>query len=314
MRRCCLFLICCLWMCHPVQSAEVFGELLYWKVTEPVDWVLNTNRAPANQFIDYESTNYDFAPGFRVGATFDDDWQPRLAWTHHQASTREFAAGDLTAAFLGGKNAQPPAPKIYFDTGSIDAAVNYDVIDLDLGQSWELSPALQIRPVIGIRGGIIRQSFTTAFQANYIDGLVVSERHVVEQAESNFWGLGPKLGIENHYALYRTDTSEFSLTAAFHAAYLLGRWNVPDVTRITQIDDGVTTTSTQTIRVDPRDFGSLTFQVVVGLNFRRGPWSGALGYEINDWLNQCQVFTDATGPQNNDLLLQGLNARLAWEF
>lgn len=55
----------------------MFGEFLYWKATEPVDWVLNTNNNPANQYVNYESTEYDFAPSFRVGAAMGGEWSPR---------------------------------------------------------------------------------------------------------------------------------------------------------------------------------------------------------------------------------------------
>jgi hypothetical protein len=314
MRYCSLLLICALWMSHPLQAAEMFGELLYWKATEPVDWVLNTNNNPANQYVNYESTEYDFTPGFRVGAAMEGEWEPAVAWTHFETDTSDSAVGDLTAAFLGGKNSQPPAPKTYFDTGQMAASIDYDMIDMDLGKPFEVHPAVVVRPVVGLRGGLIRQTFTTAFQASYTDGVTNSQRNIVETAESNFWGLGPKLGVENYIALHRSEHFEVNLQVGFFASYLVGKWDLPDTTRVTQIDNGVATESSQTIQVDSRDFGSLGFQTMVGLDFRLGQWSGTVGYEINDWLNQCQVFTDATGPQNNDLLLQGLTARIGYEF
>lgn len=194
------------------------------------------------------------------------------------------------------------------------ASIDYNMIDLDVGKRFEAHPAVVVRPVVGLRGGSIRQTFTTAFQASYTDGVTNSERHIVETAESNFWGLGPKLGVENYIALHRNEQCEVNLQVGFFASYLVGKWDLPDTTRITQIDNGVTTDSSQTIQVDSRNFGSLGFQTMVGLDFRLGQWSGTVGYEINDWLNQCQVFTDATGPQNNDLLIQGLTARLRFQF
>lgn len=314
MRYCGYLLIVCLGLATPVHGAEFFGQFLYWKATEPVDWVLNTNAMPVNQYINYESTVYDFAPGFRVGMSLDGTYNTNLVWTHFRTETEDSASGLLTAAFLGGKESQPPSPKLYFDTGQLEASIDYDVIDLDWSSDMDLGTGLRVRPVLGLRGGIIRQSFTTSFQADYVIGPTTSTRLVVEEAESNFWGLGPKVGIDGEYALWCSPTCEVNLTAGFFASYLLGAWSVPDETYITQTDNGVTTTSTQTIQVDSRDFGSLAFQTMVGMNFRRGPWSAAIGYELNDWLNQCQVFTDATGPQNNDLLLQGLTATVVLEF
>lgn len=314
MRYCGYLLICCLAWATPVQAADLFGEFLYWKATEPVDWVLNTNRAPMNQYVDYEQTIYDFAPGFRVGASFGDAWSTNLAWTHFRNETTDSATGDLTAAFLGGKESQPPSPKLYFDQGQLDASINYDMIDVDFSGLMDLGNGLLVRPVLGIRGGIIRQAFTTSFEASYTSGPTNSQRYVVEKAESNFWGIGPKVGIDGEYTLLCSPQFEMNLTAGFFASYLLGDWSIPDRTQMNQIDNGITTVTSRTVQVDSRDFASLGFQTMVGLNIRRGCWTAAVGYEINDWLNQCQIFTDATGPQTNDLLLQGLTVNFMLTF
>ncbi len=314
MRYCGYLLILCLGLATPVQGAEFFGELLYWKATEPVDWVLNTNRLPSNQYVNYESTQYDFAPGFRVGMSLGETWHTNLAWTHLRTETEDSATGSLTAAFLGGKQSQPQSPKLYFDTGQLNASIDYDVIDLDWSTPASLGSGLSIRPVVGLRGGIIRQSFTTSFRADYTAGLTNSTRIAVEEAESNFWGLGPKVGLDGEYAVWGSPQCQVNLTAGFFASYLLGEWSVPDVTHITQIDNGAVSTSSKIVQVDPRDFASLAFQTMVGMNVRCGRWSGAVGYELNDWLNQCQIFTDASGPQNNDLLLQGLTASVVFEY
>ncbi|MEW4454144.1 Lpg1974 family pore-forming outer membrane protein [Bremerella sp. JC817] len=314
MRYCSFVLICLLGMVSPVHAAETFGELLYWKVTEPVDWVLDTNNLPVYQYINYKSTTYDFSPGFRVGGSLGGDWSPTLAWTHFQTDTEDSATGDLTSAFLGGKDSQPPAPKTYFDSGQIDAQINYDVIDLDGGVPMEIASWLTIRPVIGVRAGIIRQSFHTQFQASYSDAGTPTDVHVIETAESNFWGIGPKVGIENHYALLQTDRCQVDLMAKFYASYLLGHWDVPDLASTNKTQGGSTMTTSQRIQVDERDFSSLAFQAIVGVHWKYSAWSGSIGYELNDWLDQCQIFTDATGPQNNDLLLQGLTANIALEF
>ncbi|MBA4032719.1 MAG: hypothetical protein C0478_17770 [Planctomyces sp.] len=298
----------------PAFAAEFFGEFLYWKATETVDWVLNTNRDPLQQYIDYGSTEFGFSPGFRIGVQQSGEWDVRASWTRFSTSTTASESGDLTAAFLGGKNSQPPAPQLYFDTGQLEASIDYNMIDLDLGKAFQLGESLRIRPLVGLRGGMIEQSFTTAFQAEYDSGGSTSQRNIVETATNDFWGIGPKIGIENQYTLRKTEHLELNVTANFYMAYLLGDWQVHDVTAVTQIDGGMTSTSSQVIQTSPRDFGSLTFQTIVGVQLKYGHLTATAGYELNDWLNQCQIFTDASGPQNNDLLLQGLTVRLAYNF
>jgi hypothetical protein len=70
----------------------------------------------------------------------------------------------------------------------------------------------------------------------------------------------------------------------------------------------------RTSSVNDRQFGALTFQTMAGVNLKCGHWSATAGYEINDWLNQCQIFDDATGPHNNDLIVQGLSIKVSYAF
>ena len=53
---------------------------------------------------------------------------------------------------------------------------------------------------------------------------------------------------------------------------------------------------------------------MIGLNFNYRNWNATAGYEFNDWLNQCQIFDDATGPHNNDLIVQGLSIRVSYSY
>ncbi|MGC4006011.1 MAG: Lpg1974 family pore-forming outer membrane protein [Pirellulales bacterium] len=238
----------------------------------------------------------------------------RFAYTRYGVDAAHAAAGDLTAAFLGGKQAQPPSPKIYFDTGAVATELDYDIFDLDLGKRFYPSPSLMIRPIVGLRGGRIDQSFETTLQATYAGTIGQIERTAVERMTNDFWGIGPKFGVETAVNLARGDEYEVNLTANFYAAYLIGRWTVDDVTGIVDVENGVRTVSEKTIAVPDRDFGATTFQTVIGVNWRYGGWSVAAGYELNDWLNQCQIFDDATGPHNNDLILQGLTLTAAFAF
>jgi len=314
MRYLCLLLVCGLLPARSAAGGEVFAEFLSWKATEPVDWVLNTNRNPADQYVTYETLSYDFAPGLRIGGRTGDEWETTFTYTHFQTSTSAAAAGDLTGAFLGGKLSQPPQPKLYFDTGQIDAGIRYNMFDLDLGKRYRPADALMMRPIVGLRSGWIHQSFTSRLQAQYSDNNLPVHKSIVEEMENNFWGVGPKVGIENSLNLWRSEACEVNGLLNFSAAYLWGQWQISDVTGSSTVTNGVDSRSTQVIGVPDRDFGALAFQAVLGLNVKYRDWSATVGYEINDWLNQCQIFDDATGPHNNDLILQGLTLNVGYDF
>jgi hypothetical protein len=306
------FLICCLLFAGSRAFAlEFFGDFLYWQATEPVDWTLNTNASTTDQYVEFRNIEYDFTPGFRVGvgSSAQCQWGAKLYYTRFFTEGEDAVSGDVTPVFLAAKMALPPhqSPP-FFQTGNIQAKIDYNVMDLDCGKSFCPTESLRSRPVLGLRGAWINQAFNSEFQGSW-SGAITSET-VDERIENDFWGIGPKLGIENSLNLWRGERSEINFTMNFYTAYLLGFWAIKDVT-ITTKNTG---TSSFNIPIDDRDFGALTFQAMVGLHFRCGNWNATAGYEINDWLNQCQIFDDATGPHNNDLILQGLSARISYSF
>ena len=102
-----------------------------------------------------------------------------------------------------------------------------------------------------------------------------------------------------------------SLLANFEAGYLWGHWS---------IHDEFTDSLTQKIflKTTPRNYGSIVFHSFMGLGWdsklKRTQVALKIGYEIEDWFNQCQFFTDISGSQNNDLILQGLSLSLNFNF
>jgi hypothetical protein len=316
MRRFCWFLVCCLFLTSPRAFAlEFFGDVLYWQATEPVDWTMNTNNSTTDQFVAFNNLTYHFSPGFRVGAGLgqDCDWGAKLSYTRFYTTTEATAAGDVTPVFLGNRMSlflmQPP----YYDTTSIQSVIDYNVMDLDFGKTFCPIESLQVRPVLGLRGAWINQTFDTQFQGTWSSGspqkttlLQTSDEHIT----NNFWGIGPKLGIENTLNLWSGEKCKIDLALNFYTAYLLGCWAINDVT----IDTKNGVPSRFSVPINDRHFGALTFQAMSGVTLNYGNWSTTVGYEINDWLNQCQIFDDATGPHNNDLIVQGLSIRVSYRF
>lgn len=69
-----------------------------------------------------------------------------------------------------------------------------------------------------------------------------------------------------------------------------------------------------------RNFGAFVLHGFLGFGwdcrFSRDRFSLDLnvGYKIEDWFNHVQFFTDVSGFQANDLILQGLIASLSFRF
>jgi hypothetical protein len=310
MRRIRWLLICCLALTGPRALAlEFFGDVLYWQATEPVDWAMNTNRSSTDQFVAFKTLDFDFATGFRVGVGVERDWGAKLYYTRFYNDTEDSATGYVTPNFLGSRLNVPKQEPPYYESGNIEAAIDYNVLDLDLSKSFCPSERWQLRPVLGLRGAWINQTYDTEFRGTWQNAAILwqtSNEHI----ENKFWGIGPKLGIENTLNLWRGQECKVDLAMNFYAAYLLGFWNIHDSATNTN-NQGETT---QVVPIDNRDFGALAFQAMIGLHVNYRNWNATAGYEFNDWLNQCQIFDDATGPHNNDLIVQGLSARLSYSF
>ncbi len=105
MRRFRWLLVCCLVLTGPRALAlEFFGDVLYWQATEPVDWTMNTNASPTDQFVAFKTLDFDFATGFRVGVGLERDWGVKLYYTRFYTDTEDTAAGNVTPNFLGQQN------------------------------------------------------------------------------------------------------------------------------------------------------------------------------------------------------------------
>ena len=237
MRRFRCFLVCCLLLTGSRAFAlEFFGDVLYWQATAPVDWTMNTNRSSTDQFVAFETLDYHFTPGFRVGvgAGQENDWGVKFSYTRFYTETEDSVAGYVTPVFLGNRMATSLVPKRhYFDDGTIQSTIDYNVLDLDFGKSFCPFESLQLRPVLGLRGAWINQDFDADFRYMWSSILhrVTSDEHIT----NSFWGIGPKLGIENSLNLWSGEKCRIDLKLNFHTAYLLGFWAINDATTNTTV-------------------------------------------------------------------------------
>jgi hypothetical protein len=308
-------LIVCLMPAPCARAVEFFGDFLYWQATEPVDWILTNNRLPTDQVVAFDTIGFDYTPGFRVGVALDGDWGSRFYYTRLRTSAEDSASGNIQPMFIGGKFSlqdEVESEPFYYNEGHMKTVIDYNVLDWDLGKRYQPVQSLTVRPLVGLRAAWINQSFDSEFQGSwYLDLLTKDE---VEHIENNFWGIGPKFGVESTWNIWGNERCKLNGVLIFYTAYLLGNWSIKDVSNLTTVFLGQTTTSQRVVPIHNRDFGALTFQAIAGVNLQWGRWSATAGYELNDWLNQCQFFDDATGPHNNDLIFQGLTVNLDFRF
>jgi hypothetical protein len=281
------------------QAYDLFLDALYWRATETVDWVLINDRASPNQTLSYRTMKFDFAPGFRVGAGYNGEWDSKFYYTYFYNKSNDSTAGFLTSTDIGGKLAQnAPGAKFFFNTGQASLKIDFNMFDWDLGKSFFVGQDILVRPVLGLKAGWINQTYITTFQG---------VKSINEKIKNNFKGIGPKVGVEGKYTAFDKDAYKFSIFADFSSAYMWGKWKINDV--LTQ-----STPETLVVKIGSRNFGAFVVQAMLGVGLDYKHFAIKLGYEISDWFNQYQVFDDGTGAHNNDLILQGVTLRLSYCF
>jgi hypothetical protein len=293
------------------KNIAVFADALYWYTSEMIDWAYTRSSDENVEKSSYKTISFDWAPGFRVGLGYNmhhDQWDTQITYTWFQTQTTAHAHGSVTSAFLAARLSllEP------FKTGKVNFNIHYNMFDWDLGRSFLVSRSLSLRPFIGAKGGWINQTIHATWTIPDFLGLG-SLYSAQEDVKNNFRGGGPKLGVNGKWILGNIKRHVFSIVSTAAAAYMWGNWKLQD--------KFIDSLSTQTsIPMGKRNFGALMLQALAGLgwdfNFdnNRSHFALKASYEIQDWLNHFQVFTNTSGTQNSDLILQGLTLDLRLDF
>lgn len=293
------------------KTIAIFADALYWYPSETVDWAhILTSR---ENFVQdrYKTLTFDWAPGFRVGLGYNmhhDQWDTQLAYTWFQAQAKGHGKGPITSGFLAARLSllEP------FEEGKMKCNLHYNMFDWDLGRRFLVSKALSLRPFIGAKAGWIDQKLHATWRTPdfILPGILYS---AIEDVQNKFRGGGPMGGLNGKWILGKINRHVFSLNSNFTTAFLWGHWTLRD--------DFTDSLHTQTsIPMKSRNFGAMMLQALMGFgwdfNFdkNRSHFALKIAYEFQDWLNHFQVFTNDSGTDNFDLMLQGLTVDLHFDF
>ncbi len=290
---------------------RVFGDALYYHTSEIFDWAYTRSGNSTTFETDYKILDFNWAPGFSVGLGYNmvhDNWDTQLQYTWFQSNATGAASGVVIAGFLAARLSllEP------FTTGNAALHLDYNMFDWDLGRSFFVSEFLSLRPTIGLKGGWINQNLNTTWTIPdfFFTTFLLS---ATENLKQRFQCGGPKGGFTANWILANFQQHFFSIVSHAEAGFLWGHWSIQD-----QYTDNLST-DIAVITTD-RNFGAFVLQGFLGLgwdcnfNDNRFHVQAKIGYQIEDWLNQLQIYTNISGSQNNDLILQGLNFSLGFDF
>ena len=292
------------------RTIDIFADALYWYTGETVDWAFTLAQSESSLRSTYKTFTFDWAPGFRVGLGYNmahDQWDTQASYTWFQSKATDHTSGTVTPAFLAARLSllEP------FSTGKASLHLRYNIFDWDLGRSFLISNHLILRPAIGLKGGRINQIIHSRWTIPQFLHLFTFSAS--EKLTNRFQGGGPKGGVNGKWCFGNTQNRYFSLIGMVEAGYLWGHWSIRD-----KFVDNLSTVIR--VKTSPRNFGCFMLHAFMGFgwdcNFDhdRSHFSVKFGYEIEDWFNQFQIYSDASGSQSNNLILQGLNLGIRFDF
>jgi hypothetical protein len=282
---------------NSASAHQFFIDAIEWRPTESNNWAYVNSLTVPNQTINYKTIDFNYSPGFRVGAVYASTWDALLSYTHYYTTTHDSATGAIQPSFVGSVTAKPSTAYLY-SSGQVSQSINYNIFDLNVGKQFYPAEAWMLHPFVGLMGGWINQTIHANYQGS---------TSTAEKITNNFIGMGPKIGSDTGITLVDYKGYQPKLVAAFAASYLVGNW---------VIKDEMNATPARTINVtgSSQSFGALTLQGSLGLALEYNKFTAKLAYEINDWLNQSQFFDNDTGTHNNDLVLQGLTLGITYQY
>lgn len=283
------------------QGWFITADVLYWQARVcGTEYAYSDDGPSANYPIkgDTKTASFDWEWGLRVGLGYNldyDGWDIRTRYTWFDTS----GSGSINAGLnnsiipLRGSSAITTTPGsttnqfIFCTSANSTYDFEYNAIDLEMGRAYFVSRDLSFRPHWGLKTAWIDQQqntyYTGGTPANNNVGL--QGNTVTIKDESDFWGLGPRVGVDTQWHL----GNGFSFFGNVAGALLFGSFDVTHKEYYSIDND-----HTINLTADRRAF-SPTVQMQLGLHYgryincNRQHIGVSLGFEANYWWRQNQM-------------------------
>jgi hypothetical protein len=290
----------------------ITADFLWWKLYEGgteyalkdtvsvADFSLINARGPIKHL------NFNWEPGYKVGLgyLFDHDgWELYLDFT--SLKTRAHASTSSNVDFL--------FPLIGAQTFSFSKAdahwhVSFYDLDLVLGRNYFVSKYLALHPYFGLTSAWIQQHRQVTYTPP-------SDIAFKVRSKNNFWGIGPRLGMDSQFYLGRS----FSLYGDFSGGLLWGDFHVREKEFVPSEGLNVYSLRDNLHRMVATVGFGLGIAYETNFNHDANHFMVKAGYEGQYWWRQNQMpiynaFAIDFTRQSEDLSLQGLTVDFRLDF
>lgn len=302
-----------------VDGVNMFftGDYIYWTAKEDNLEYASTgytnNPAFSVSSGQSKSPKSHYETGFKAGFGFNfghDSWDSLLNYTwfqsnHNKSSIEADYDDGLTPSFI---------PYItlelsdFFNSAHSNWGFHFNNIDWELGRNCYISKYLSLRPFVGLKGSWQKQTFNNQYQGEVSDKAFTYHNN----NKSSFWGVGIRSGLNTSWHL----SESWSL---FGDLALSALWSSFDIHR----NDSYEISHDMAYPVKEKgNTNTLSPVLELGLGVRKDVWffqdhlhvSVQAGWEEQVWWNQNRLSLDLGLARGGNLYLQGLTARIRFDF
>lgn len=311
--------------CDVDQHFCAYRSLLYWQAH--ADSIVLTNKPSPVFFTDNFTKSHVIHPtfewdfGYRLGFGYSfpcQDWDLNLDWTHYETSIHQHrsvsSANGLEGMFPIWALSDDIIAGDYITDARLHWKINLNLVDIELGNSFSFFNYCDLRPYIGLRAAFVRQHASIHYRGGIFLLSILGEGISLEGTDhihmkNDFWGVGPRIGIEPEYAL----GNGFSLYGDAAISGLIGVFSVKQ--KETYL--GAERFSRHHHLTRFRWIGDLSAGVAWNIClFERYLLGLQLGWEYHIFFDQLELKRDKFGlvSGDRDLSVQGLTLTGKFDF
>lgn len=270
--------------------------------------------------------------GLRVGLGYNfdhDGWDLKGQYTWYDTSGSDSTRAGLNSSLVPlrgsstivATSTNPALQFLYCSSAKAQYDFNYSAVDVELGRAYFISGKLSFRPHWGLKSAWIDQEQITRYTGGSPDaqspndlGLQGNTVHIKDDCD--FWGLGPRVGVDSKWHL----GYGFSLFGNVAGALLFGYFDVEHKERFSESQDNRIKLSANRHAFSP------TAQMQLGLRYDKYLHNNTqhigvgLGFEAQYWWRQNQMLKidDAQVLKyerySDDISMHGVTLDLQWDF
>lgn len=274
--------------------------------------------------------DWDWGLRFGLGYNFEHDgWDLRAQYTWFDTSGSDSTRAGSNSSIIplrGSSTIVQTAANsgnqfLYCASAKSQYDFDYSAIDLELGRAYFISGKLSFRPHWGLKTAWFDQEQIARYTGGTVDannpndlGLEGNTVHVKDDCD--FWGLGPRVGLDSKWHL----GYGFSIFGNVAGALLFGHFDVEHKERFSAFSDNRIKLSANRHAFSP------TAQMQLGLRYDKYIHDNTqhigvgLGFEAQYWWRQNQMLKidDAQVLKyerySEDVSMHGLTLDIRWDF